>query len=152
MEEKYFYDILKTIPEAEHDALEAVNEHHIIEMIIKDAEGFPSEHEHFPIKIEGLGEYTTHHLDEEEMEIFPMSQQVISAEDLDTLGKLFVEAKNKLLGIELPDVPGAIATHAAKPAARRLSVASGHGTNTAQGLGIGSLKIWPDVNTESFCS
>jgi len=37
MEEKYFYDILKVIPEAEHDALEAVNEHHIIEMIIKDA-------------------------------------------------------------------------------------------------------------------
>ena len=114
MEEKYFYDILTTIPEAEHDSLEAVNEHHIIELIIKDAEGFPREHEHFPIKIEGLGEYTTHHLDEEEMEIFPMSQQVMSAEDLDTLGKLFVEAKNKLLGIKLPDVPGAIATQAAK--------------------------------------
>jgi hypothetical protein len=56
MEEKYFYDILKTIPEAAHDALEAVNEHHIIEIIIKDAEDFPAEHEHFPIKIEGLGE------------------------------------------------------------------------------------------------
>jgi hypothetical protein len=141
MEEKYFYDILKAIPEAEHDALEAVNEHHIIEMIIKDAQGFPPEHEHFPIKIEGLGEYTTHHLDEEEMEIFPMSQQVMSAEDLDTLGKLFVEAKNKLLGIKLPDVPGAIAAPAAKPAKRHQPVASGSGTTTAQGLGIGSLKV-----------
>ena len=141
MEEKYFYDILKSIPEAEHDALEAVNEHHIIEMIIKDAEGFPPEHEHFPIKIEGLGEYTTHHLDEEELEIFPMSQQVMSAADLDTLGKLFVEAKNKLLGIKLPDVPGAIATPAAKPAARPQTVASGSGATTAQGLGIGSLKV-----------
>jgi hypothetical protein len=141
MEEKYFYDILKSIPEAEHDALEAVNEHHIIEMIIKDAQGFPPEHEHFPIKIEGLGEYTTHHLDEEELEIFPMSQQVISAADLDTLGKLFVEAKNKLLGIKLPDVPGTIATPAAKPAARHQTAASGSGTTTAQGLGIGSLKV-----------
>ena len=140
MEEKYFYDILTTIAEAEHDSLEAVNEHHIIELIIKDAEGFPREHEHFPIKIEGLGEYTTHHLDEEEMEIFPMSQQVMSAEDLDTLGKLFVEAKNKLLGIKLPDVPAAIATHFAKPAAGPLSVAASSGTTTAQGLGIGSLK------------
>ena len=104
MEEKYFYDILKAIPESEHDALEAMNEHQIIEMIIKDAEGFPPKHEHFPIKIGGLGEYTTHHLDEEEMEIFPISLQVMSAEDLDTLGKLFVEAKNKLLGIKLPNV------------------------------------------------
>jgi hypothetical protein len=75
MEEKYFYDILQKIAAAEHDALEAVNEHHIMELIIKDAEGFPREHNHFPIKIEGLGEYTTHHLDEEELEIFPMSQR-----------------------------------------------------------------------------
>jgi hypothetical protein len=140
MEEKYFYDILTKIPEAEHDALEAVNEHHIIELIIKDAEGFPHEHEHFPIKIEGLGEYTTHHLDEEEMEIFPMSQQVMSAEVLDTLGKLFVEAKNKLLGIKLPDVPGAVATLAAKPVTGRQPAVSGTGTTTAHGLGIGSLK------------
>ncbi len=140
MEEKYFYDILKNIPEAEHDSLEAVNEHHIIELIIKDAEGFPPEHEHFAIKIEGLGEYTTHHLDEEEMEIFPMSQQVMSAADLDTLGKLFVEAKDKLLGIKLPDVPAAIAAHVSKPVAVPQSLTSGSGSTTAQGLGIGSLK------------
>ena len=140
MEEKYFYDILKVIPEAEHDSLEAVNEHHIIELIIKDAEGFPREHEHFPIKIEGLGEYTNHHLDEEEMEIFPLAQQVMSAEDLDTLGKLFVEAKNKLLGIKLPDVPGAIATQAAKPVPGPQPAVSSPGTTTAHGLGIGSLK------------
>ena len=140
MEEKYFYDILKMIPDAEHDSLEAVNEHHIIELIIKDAEGFPPEHEHFPIKIEGLGEYTAHHLDEEEMEIFPMSQQVIAAADLDTLGKLFVEAKNKLLAIKLPDVPAAIATPAVKPVASMQPIGSGSGTTTAHGLGIGSLK------------
>ena len=140
MEEKYFYDILKAIPEAEHDSLEAVNEHHIIELIIKDAEGFPHEHEHFPIKIEGLGEYTNHHLDEEEMEIFPLAQQVMSAEQLDTLGKLFVEAKNALLGVKVPEVPGAIATQAAKPTTGLQPAASGPGVTTAHGLGIGSLK------------
>ena len=64
MEEKYFYDLLQCFEEAEHGSLEAVNEHHIIEMIIKDAEGFPRDHRNFPIKIEGLGEYTVHHLDE----------------------------------------------------------------------------------------
>ena len=140
MEEKYFYDILQAIPEAEHDALEAVNEHHIIELIIKDAEGFPQDHDHFPIKIEGLGEYTTHHLDEEEMEIFPMSQNVISADDLETLGRLFVEAKNKLLGIKLPELPGAIATAIAKPAAPTKTTAGVISRSTAHGLGIGGLK------------
>ena len=140
MEEKYFYDILKMIPEAEHDSLEAVNEHHIIELIIKDADGFPHEHEHFAIKIEGLGEYTTHHLDEEEMEIFPLSQQVMSAEDLAALGKLFVEAKNKLLGVQLPEVPGAIATPGAKSTTPSKPAPSSYVVATARGLGIGSLK------------
>ena len=41
MEEKYFYDLLEQIATQRHGALETVNEHHIIELIIKDAEGFP---------------------------------------------------------------------------------------------------------------
>jgi hypothetical protein len=140
LEEKYFYDILQTYPEAEHEALEAVNEHHIIELIIKDSEGFPKEHEHFPIKIEGLGEYTTHHLDEEEADIFPMSQQVMPADDLETLGKLFVEAKDNALNIRVPEVPGAIANRAAKSDKTPKAKVAGTGTSTALGLGIGSLK------------
>ncbi len=131
MEEKYFYDLLQMIADARHDALEAVNEHHIIELIIKDAEGFPHEHENFPIKIEGLGEYTTHHLDEEEAEIFPLARTLFAAEDLTALGNLFLEAKEKLLNIELPDVPKALLNQATsnRPAAA-----------SSRGLGIGSLK------------
>ena len=129
MEEKYFYDFLEKVSAARHDALEAVNEHHIIEMILKDADGFPRDHENFPIKIEGLGEYTNHHLDEEELEIFPLAAHHFTEADLVTLGKLFEEAKSKLLGIELPEVPGNINTSG-----------SASGRNTAIGLGIGSLK------------
>ena len=61
-------------------------------------------------KVEGLGEYTNHHLDEEEAEIFPMAQQLFADENLITLGKLFLEAKDKLLGVELPEVPTTIDT------------------------------------------
>jgi hemerythrin-like domain-containing protein len=129
MEEKYFYDLLEQVATQRHDALEAVNEHHIIELIIKDAEGFPSDHENFPIKIEGLGEYTSHHLDEEEAQIFPAARQVFSDEDLNTLGKLFLDAKEKLLGVVLPEVPGGIGTSGGKA-----------GKTVSYGLGIGSLK------------
>ncbi|MDJ0781066.1 MAG: hemerythrin domain-containing protein [Desulfosarcinaceae bacterium] len=131
MEEKYFYDLLQEIGEARHDALEAVNEHHIIELIIKDAEGFPQDHDHFPIKIEGLGEYTVHHLDEEEAEIFPLSQTLISASDRQALGTLFVEAKEKLLSIEVAEVPASLKSSVIRPPSISLS---------ARGLGIGSLK------------
>jgi hemerythrin-like domain-containing protein len=147
MEEKYFYDILEQEPQGHHDALEAVNEHHIIELIIKDAERFPRDHERFPIKVESLGEYTTHHLDEEENTIFPMAQQVLPEEELVALGKLFMEAKDKLLGVTLPKVPGAIAARSAKRPAiigKRAPIPSQAPAraNTAvpQDLGIGSLK------------
>jgi hypothetical protein len=74
------------------------------------------------------------------MEIFPLSQQVISAEDLDALGKLFVEAKNKLLGIKLPEVPGKITTQTTTSAGKPKSPVVSSGNTTALGLGIGSLK------------
>ena len=131
MEEKYFYDLLQKIADARHDSLEAVNEHHIIELIIKDAEGFPRDHGDFPIKVEGLGEYTTHHLDEEEAEIFPMARARFSPEDLMTLGKLFLEAKKKLLAIELPEVPAQV---------NQRAIGSKQVQASSQGLGIGSLK------------
>jgi hypothetical protein len=143
MEEKYFYDLLEGFEQARHDALEAVNEHHIIELIIKDSERFPRDHEHFEIKIEGLGEYTTHHLDEEEAEIFPMALQLFAAEDLDTLGRLFEEAKDKLLGVVLPEVPATMAAKITKSGAGSKTAGMPADTsprNTAAGLGIGSLK------------
>lgn len=154
MEEKYFYDLLQEKQEGRHNALEAVNEHHIIELILKDAEKFPREHERFPIKVEGLGEYTAHHLDEEEMEIFPAAQPLFSAEELATLGRLFLEAKDKLLGVVLPEVPKRLLVSGAGRTQKPLGVradggdaetgpATEAGESTSRagtGLGIGSLR------------
>lgn len=140
MEEKYFYDLLRTFQEAEHGSLEAVNEHHIIEMIIKDAEGFPRDHQHFPIKIEGLGEYTLHHLDEEETEIFPLATQLFDSAELLTLGGLFEEAKGKLLKVIPPELPKELAAKygLSKTGAVRSSESSFPSpSSTAIGLGIG---------------
>jgi hemerythrin-like domain-containing protein len=143
MEEKYFYDLLEGFPQARRDALEAVNEHHIIELIIKDAERFPRDHERFSVKIESLGEYTTHHLDEEEAEIFPLARQLFTLEDLNTLGRLFTEAKDKLLGVVLPDLPASLSAKRPKKAkgikpAPASEVAGA--VDPSLGLGIGSLR------------
>jgi hypothetical protein len=143
MEEKYFYDLLEGIEQGRHDALEAVNEHHIIELIIKDAEGFPRDHGDFPVKIEGLGEYTTHHLDEEEADIFPMALELFSEKDLNILGKLFEEAKAIMLGALPPELPAALAARLPRktgaPKASDGPAVSGQ-PDAAAGLGIGSLK------------
>ncbi|RJQ58116.1 MAG: hemerythrin domain-containing protein [Desulfobacteraceae bacterium] len=141
MEEKYFYDLLEQIPEARHDSLEAVNEHHIIELILKDSEDFPRDHERFPIKIEGVGEYTNHHLDEEETGVFLLAQKVFSAEDLNAMGALFTEAKDMLLGIALPEPPKAMAGKGSEKSKKGGGSAEPPAAkSTSQGLGIGSLR------------
>lgn len=126
MEEKYFYDFLEQAKEGEHDALEAVNEHHILELILKDAQGFPKDHGHFEIKVEGLKEYLEHHLDEEEAEIFPLGRQLMAADDMQRLGQMFLQAKKSFLSIDLPE-PGTVRFNQA-------------GSTSGSGLGIGSLK------------
>jgi hypothetical protein len=146
MEEKYFYDILEGEPQARKKSLEAVNEHHIIEMVIKDLQRFPREHENFAIKVESLGEYTNHHLDEEETVIFPMAEQVLPPENQATLGALFAQAKTMLLGINLPPVPGKAGAKAAKAvigAKKKEAPAKPAAAETRTlppDLGIGSLK------------
>jgi hypothetical protein len=146
MEEKYFYDILETYAQGRDEALEAVNEHHIIELIIKDAERFPRDHERFAVKIDSLGEYTVHHLDEEEMKIFPLAAQLFPETQLTTLGGLFEEARGKLLGIKLPEIPPGMA---GKVMGKARLVGKKAGTSPAPAkpqtgmppdLGIGSLR------------
>jgi hemerythrin-like domain-containing protein len=146
MEEKYFYDILEGEPQAHEKALEAVNEHHIIELIIKDLERFPRDHERFAIKVESLGEYTSHHLDEEETIIFPMAEGVLAQDSQATLGNLFAQAKATLLGIKLPPVPGRAGAKAPKPivGAKKKDVpvrpAAAEARALPPDLGIGSLR------------
>jgi hemerythrin superfamily protein len=155
MEEKYFYDFLEQKQEARYDALEAVNEHHIIELIIKDAESFPRDHERFAVKVESLGEYTSHHLDEEEAAVFPAAQPLFSEQEHAALGRLFLQAKDILLGAVPPEVPkGLVKSGAGRPKSSLLATASEAATARAApaqegdatsgragiGLGIGSLK------------
>ena len=146
MEEKYFYDILEKEAQAHEMALEGVNEHHIIELIIKDLERFPRDHERFAIKVESLGEYTTHHLDEEEQKIFPTAEQLFPMENQATLGNLFTQAKTMLLGIKLPPVPGMAGPKAgkavigAKKKEAPAKPAAAEAGTLPPDLGIGSLR------------
>ena len=138
MEEKYFYDFLVRVPEAEPQAHDGVNEHQIIEMIMLDSKRVPREHALFPVKVEGLGEYTNHHLADEETVIFPMARQKLAAAEQERLGGLFVQAKDALLGVVLPD-PAATAGARETKTARKTGPGQPPSPG-ASGLGIGGLK------------
>jgi hypothetical protein len=72
-----------------------------------------------------------------------MARQLFTAEDLNTLGRLFTEAKDKLLGVVLPDLPTTLSAKRPKKAkpsgAGPVSEASAV-VDPAVGLGIGSMK------------
>jgi len=47
--------------------------------------------------------------------IFPMALQLFAPEDLNTLGRLFQEAKDKLLGVVLPALPATMSPSVPRP-------------------------------------
>lgn len=140
MEEKYFYDFLVKAQDAEAEAQDGVNEHQIIEMIMLDSKRFPRDHALFPVKVEGLGEYTNHHLEDEETVIFPLARRTLPSSEQERLGTLFVQAKDALLGVVLPEPIGA---GSAREGRTKKTPGKGSGTPPApgsSGLGIGGLK------------
>jgi hypothetical protein len=80
------------------------------------------------------------------MKISPMAEQLLPPETLNTLGSLFTEAKNKLLNITLPDVPGTMgvrkpkALGVAKKKGATAGPPSGAKKTYPRDLGIGSLR------------
>ncbi|MDJ0623136.1 MAG: hemerythrin domain-containing protein [Desulfocapsaceae bacterium] len=98
-EEKFLYDLLEQEDKTRHDALEAVEEHHVIEMLLQELNHFPKDHERWKIKLEVLQEYTLHHLDEEEDDVFPQIDSVLDEEKRAELGRKFNELKDKQLSI-----------------------------------------------------
>lgn len=98
-EEKILYDVLQTREKTRKDAIEAVEEHHIIEIMLVELENFPREHERWAIKLEVLEEYTEHHFEEEEKEIFPQGAEVLKESESRQMAERFEMVKEKQLAV-----------------------------------------------------
>lgn len=98
-EEKILYDVLKTKEQTRKDVIEAVEEHHIIELMLIELENFPREHERWVIKLEVLEEYANHHFEEEESKIFPEGAEVLKETEVTEMAARFEEVKEKQLGV-----------------------------------------------------
>jgi uncharacterized protein (DUF927 family) len=98
-EEKILYDVLKTKELTRKDAIEAVEEHHVIEFLLLELENFPRDHERWVIKFEVLEEYTKHHFKEEETEIFPEGAKVLNTIESDKMAVHFEEIKDKQIAV-----------------------------------------------------
>jgi len=93
VEEKIFYPRLKEEDELEDITLEGIEEHHQAKMFLRELASLSEDSEKFEPKLKVLMEDITHHVQEEEGQMFPKVEKVINKGELEELGKRMEEEK-----------------------------------------------------------
>ncbi len=94
MEEEVLYPALKQHPQARELALEAFEEHHVVDMIMAELEATPVTDEQWTAKFTVAKENLEHHIEEEEGEMFPKARQIFEDEELEEMGRRMAEIKS----------------------------------------------------------
>ena len=75
LEEKLIYPAIREQIDEDEVMNEAVEEHHLVHVLIKELKKLKPKDEVFQAKFKVLGELVKHHIEEEEGEILPKAQQ-----------------------------------------------------------------------------
>lgn len=95
IEEQVFYPaIRKAMKESDEDMiLEALEEHHIVKWVLNELNKMTPDDERFDAKVKVLCENVTHHVKEEEEELFKKVRKALNTKELTQLGAAMVAAK-----------------------------------------------------------
>lgn len=95
IEETIFYPKLKEEKELEDIVLEGIEEHHQAKMFLRELSNLKEDSEKFEPKLKVLMEDITHHVQEEEGEMFPKVEEIFDETTLSELGaQMDAEKKN----------------------------------------------------------
>ena len=75
--------------------LEALEEHHVVKLVLEELPTVDPEDESFTAKMTVLGELVEHHADEEEEDMFPLASK-LGDEELETLGQQMAARADEL--------------------------------------------------------
>jgi hemerythrin-like domain-containing protein len=89
IEEEIFYPAVKEIgtEKAEDMMLEAVEEHHVVDLVLEELPQVDPAADTFEAKMTVLKELIEHHVEEEEQDLFPRVEKKLGDEKLEQLGK-----------------------------------------------------------------
>ncbi|MGZ3420421.1 MAG: hemerythrin domain-containing protein [Polyangiales bacterium] len=94
IEEMLFYPAVReAVKDAEDTVLESLEEHHIVKWVAKELERMPASAERFDAKVKVLCENVSHHVKEEEQELFPKVRKKMTIHQLNELGAAMEAAK-----------------------------------------------------------
>src|SRR5205807_4333661 len=98
IEEEIFYPAYKEAVRKSdgHLYFEAVEEHHIVDVVLTEIKAATVQSEEFSAKAKLLKELIEHHAGEEETQMFPKARKVIGNDELRELGRQIQERKLQL--------------------------------------------------------
>jgi hemerythrin-like domain-containing protein len=97
IEEEIFYPALKEHPKTKDIALEAYEEHHVVDTVMAEIEGVAYDDEKWGAKFTVMKENLEHHIEEEEGEMFKQARQVFDQDELAQLGESMKARKEDLM-------------------------------------------------------
>jgi hypothetical protein len=93
IEEEIFYPELRAHPKAKDIVLEGYQEHHVVDLIMKELEECPVDDESWGAKAKVMKENVEHHMEEEEGEMFKQARAVFDRSELEDLGRRMEERR-----------------------------------------------------------
>lgn len=97
IEEEILYPALKEHPKTKELALEAYEEHHVVDLVMAEIQEVPFDDERWGAKLTVVKENVEHHIEEEEKEMFDQARQVFDEDELVELGERMQARKDELL-------------------------------------------------------
>jgi hemerythrin superfamily protein len=98
IEEEIYYPAVeaKARKDGKELVAEAVEEHHVVKVLLGELATMSAEDENFDAKVTVLMENVRHHVEEEEEELLPQSEKILGADELTRLGKELAVRKEQL--------------------------------------------------------
>lgn len=88
LEEAVFYPAVRdSIPEMQAELLEDFEEHHAVELLLKELGGMNPSDERFDAKVTVVKTQVQHHIQEEENDLFPRVRSEFGSDQLNQLGQ-----------------------------------------------------------------
>ncbi len=95
-EEGFFYPALEKSEKSHEKALESYEEHHVTKMVLGEFGDLAQDDERWKAKIKVLKELVTHHIDEEEKEVFKIARKALDREEIQQIGQQILQQKEQL--------------------------------------------------------
>lgn len=105
LEEDLLLSKLNAKNKIKDESLESQEEHVVLNLLLLDLADFPKDHERWMVKFKVFEEILDHHLTEEEEDLFPEAEDVLTKKQQEDLGAEFIELKEHRLSVALITKP-----------------------------------------------